>query len=362
MEAKKKFIVNVMFYGIILLILLLVAQYILPIMTPFIIGFCVAALFHSLTKKMKFRRERLRRLMAFLLCAIFYAVIFVMIIFLGARLVSTLVDVLKKIPSIASNVIIPWLDGGADWLESAITPLDSTLASWIDEMTSSMVKSISQFVTDFSTKAIVWVTSSATSIPSMIVNIVIMVVSTFFMVTDFEKVCAFLMKLIPTQQRQLVKTGLHYAKTMVLVYIKSYSLLFLLTFVELCIGFFILGVPNAVVFALMIAVLDVLPILGTGTFLLPWALVNLIMQNYAMAFGLLALYLVITGVRNTLEPKIVGKQIGLHPLATLAAMLLGLRLFGLLGMIGLPVALTVANAMRQTRSKETPPKGTSAAV
>lgn len=352
MEAKKKFIVNFLFYGIILLIVFGVGRYILPIMTPFVVAFCVAALAHTMTKKMNLKRERLRRLVSIVLCAVFYAVLFVVIFLLGAKLVSALVDVFKKIPGVVTDVLIPWLDSGAESLETAVKPVDTTLATWIDQMTSSMVKSISQFVTDFSTKAVVWVTSSATSIPGMIVNIVIMVVSTFFMVMDYDQVCAFLMKCIPSRQRELMQTSMHYAKTMILVYIKSYSILFLLTFVELSIGFLILGVHNAVILALLIAVLDVLPILGTGGFLLPWALVMLIMENYKMAFGLLAIYLVITGIRNTLEPKMVGKQIGLHPLATLAAMLLGLRLFGLLGLIGLPVALTVANAMRRTRQKE----------
>lgn len=352
MEAKKKFIVNFLFYGIILLIVFGVGRYILPIMGPFVVAFCVASLVHVLTRKMKIKRERLRRLVSIALCTVFYALLFAAIFLLGAKLVSTLVDVFKKIPGVVTDVLIPWLDSGAESLETAVKPLDTTLATWIDQMTSSMVKSISQFVTDFSTKAVVWVTSSATSIPGMIVNIVIMVVSSFFMVIDYGPVCAFLMKCIPSRQRELLKTSLHYAKTMILVYIKSYSILFLLTFAEMSIGFLILGVHNAIILALLIAVLDVLPILGTGGFLLPWALVMLIMENYKMAFGLLAIYLVITGIRNTLEPKMVGKQIGLHPLATLVAMLLGLRLFGLLGMIGLPVVLTVANAMRRTKRTE----------
>ena len=351
MEAKKKFSVNVLFYGIIILIILLVCQYILPIMTPFVIAFCVSALISAAVKRMKLKTDSLRRLVAIALCVLIYAVIFVAVALISAKVVSAVADVLVKIPQFFTTYVVPWLESSANNLETAVTPYDTMLASWIDNIASELLKSLSQFVTSFSGKALVWVTSSATAIPSVIVDIVIMVIATFFLVLDFDKVWGFLMKMVPCKQRDLLNTSAHYTKTMVLVYIKSYSLLFLLTFVELTIGFLILKIPNAVILAIIIAVFDLMPILGTGGVLLPWALMMLIMDNYGMALGILALYLVITGIRNTLEPKIVGKQIGLHPLATLAAMLLGLRLFGLVGMFAFPITLTVANAMRRTREQ-----------
>ena len=351
MEAKKTFIINMAFYGIIIVLILLACQYVVPIMTPFIIGFCVAALVNSLTKKMKIKPEKIRRLVAVLFCGLIYGIVLVVAVLVGSKLVRLVVDLVSGIPALFTNVLIPWLQGSADQLETAVTPYDMMLATTIDSMTASMLKSISQFVTDFSAKAVVWITSQATSIPSLIVDIVIMVISTFFMVLDFDTVLNFLKKLIPSQKRELVETGAHYTKTMILVYIKSYSLLFMLTFLELSIGFLIMGINNAVILALAIAVFDLMPVLGTGGVLLPWMLVTLIMKDYTRAISLLVLYLVIAGVRNTLEPKIVGKQIGLHPLATLMAMLLGLRLFGLVGLFAFPITLTVANAMRRSKKK-----------
>ena len=90
-------------------------------------------------------------------------------------------------------------------------------------------------------------------------------------------------------------------------------------------------------------------VLGTGGILLPWALILLLIGNLKLAAGIAALYLIITFVRQTLEPKIVGAQIGLHPLATLIAMLLGLGLFGLVGLLAFPVTLSVLNAMHRTK-------------
>lgn len=352
MEAKKKFIVNCLFYGLIIFIVVMLAKYIMPIMTPFIIALCVSGLMEFATKRLGIRQEKLRRLLCLVLCGVVYAVVFTLVALVGAKIIGEAMDVITAIPSFFTNYLMPLINRGADYLENVIKPYDVHLAAMVDELAASMIKTIGQFVTDFSGKALVWVTNSATSIPGLIVQIIITVISTFFMVLDFDKVFGFLKKLIPTSQREVVSTGAHYAKTMIVVYIKSYSILFALTFVELTIGFLILGIQYAPVLALAIAVFDLLPILGTGGILLPWSLIALIIGNYKMAAGILVLYLIITAIRNTLEPKIVGKQIGLHPLATLIAMLLGLNLFGLVGLLGVPVLLAVANAMYRARRVE----------
>lgn len=352
MEAKKRFIVNCLFYGIILLIVALVGKYILPIMTPFIIAFCVSGLMEFITKRLIPRKEKLRRLLSMLFCGILYAVVGTGVLLAGGKLVSEAITFVTAIPGFVTNELMPLLNMGAEWLENTLVPFDARLASMVDELASSTMKSLGSFVTNFSGKAIVWLTSSATAIPGLIVQTVITIISTFFMVLDFSKVTGFLKKLIPQKQRGVMETGLQYTRSMVLVYIKSYSILFALTFVELTIGFLILGVRYAPLLALTIAVFDLLPILGTGGILLPWALVALILENFKMAIGILLLYLIITFIRQTLEPKIVGKQIGLHPLATLIAMLLGLNLVGLAGLIGFPVVLAVVTAMSRTRQAQ----------
>jgi len=351
MEAKKSFIINIVFYGIMLAVVLLVGKYILPIMTPFLIAFVVAALFDWLTKKMGFKRESLRKLAAILMCSVLYSLIFVMVLMVGAKLINEAGSILAAIPSTFSNQIMPFLDSMATRLETAVTPYDTQLASYIDSLTTSVVQNLGTFVTDFSKTAVVFVTNCATSIPGLIVQIVITVISTFFMVIDFQKICKFLLSMVPGSKREIVSTSLHYTKTMIAVYIKSYSLLFLLTFVELSIGFLLLGVKNAVLIAVIISIFDLMPILGTGGIVLPWALISLMLGNWGRAIGLLVLYLVITGIRQTLEPKIVGKQIGLHPLATLVAMLLGLKLFGIVGMFAIPVLLAVTTSMYRNKPK-----------
>ena len=120
-------------------------------------------------------------------------------------------------------------------------------------------------------------------------------------------------------------------------YLRAYLLLGLLTFLQAFIGLAILKIPYAFLLAVALAVVDTLPLLGTGIILVPWALVSLLTGNLPVAIGLGVLYGVTTAVRQILEPKLIGDGLGLHPLLSLLAMYAGLRLFGVWGMILAPL-------------------------
>jgi predicted PurR-regulated permease PerM len=123
--------------------------------------------------------------------------------------------------------------------------------------------------------------------------------------------------------------------------------MFCITFLELWIGLSLLKIPYELGLAFGIAVFDLMPILGVGGILLPWGGIALVLGNLKMGIGIIALYLVIAAVRNTVEPRIVGKEIGLHPLATLVAMVVGLRLIGLVGMLMLPITMVAIVKLRE---------------
>ena len=120
-------------------------------------------------------------------------------------------------------------------------------------------------------------------------------------------------------------------------YIRACLLLGLLTFLETFIGLALLQVPYAFILAILIAVVDFLPLLGTGIVLIPWALISLLLGKIKLGIGLLILYAVTSVIRQVLEPKLIGDGLGLHPLLSLIAMYTGLRLFGVWGMILAPL-------------------------
>lgn len=125
------------------------------------------------------------------------------------------------------------------------------------------------------------------------------------------------------------------------VCVRSYALIMSITFVELSIGLTLIRIDHAILVAFVIAIFDILPVLGTGGIMIPWAILTAIQGNYPLALGLLVVYLVITVIRNIIEPKIVGSQLGLHPVVTLCSMFVGAQLFGVIGLFGFPIGLSL---------------------
>lgn len=103
----------------------------------------------------------------------------------------------------------------------------------------------------------------------------------------------------------------------------------------------LIGLEHAALIALCIAVFDILPVLGTGGIMIPWMILSALQGNVPLAVKLLILYLVITVIRNIVEPKIVGGQLGLHPVVTLCSMFVGAQLFGAVGLFGFPIGLSL---------------------
>lgn len=120
---------------------------------------------------------------------------------------------------------------------------------------------------------------------------------------------------------------------------RAQAILLGVTFCQLLVGFLLMGQRYALLLAAVTALVDALPVFGTGTVLLPWAAVCLLAGQAPRAVALAALYAVISAVRSLLEPKVMAAQAGLPPLAALAAMYAGFRALGVAGMILLPMAL-----------------------
>lgn len=349
MDTKTKFVVNAIFYGIILLLFILFYRYILPILTPFIIGFCVASAVHFIMEKLRLSGRTYEKATASVLCVAIYAVIGGLLFLFGATIVAQVRDFAAALPGLFDAHVYPFFLQCADYLEATLAPIDPALVDWIFEVGKSLAATLGEFATSLSATAVKWVANGAVEIPGLLIQIILTIVSSFYIATDYDRVLDFLKKQIPESKRELILQAVTYAENAVFAFVKSYVTLFFLTFFELSIGFLILDIPYAVVIALAIAFFDLMPILGTGGILLPWAVILLFMGNYPLAIGILLLYVIVTVVRNALEPRIVGNRIGLHPLATLVALILGLRLMGVIGMLLFPIALVAITNLHASK-------------
>lgn len=340
-EKRKRFIIDVAYYAVIGIFVLAGLKFILPVMVPFIIAFLVSALIQLPVKKMAKRFPARKRLTAILCCGLFYIFLFALVLLFGVKLLQGAGNIIVSAPVLYNERIVPVFEEIAERLEMAAVSVDMEMAQKIEEIFREFSQNVGQYITDFSVKAVKMLSGGAARIPGFIVKLVVTVVSTFFMAPDFERIIGFVKKFIPAEKEESAGKAIDYIKNVLFIYMKSYTFLFMLTFVELFIGFLVLKIPYAATLAIAIAIFDILPVLGIGGILLPWSIILLIMGNATLAVGVLVLYVIITAIRNTVEPKIVGRQIGLHPLATLVFMFIGLKVLGIIGMILFPVGLSI---------------------
>ena len=346
-EKKRQFIINTVFYAIIICLVLIVCKYLVPILLPFILAFIMASVLVIPAKKLAGKNSKIRRFCAIIVGVVFFVLLFLGIAFLGVALVDWFLGFLEFIPRLYQEEILPMLNFLYLELAERLTFADPELTAKINGVFQNFIGNIGNFISSFSVNAIKAITSGIAGIPGLIIKLILMIISCFFFLLDYDKIMAFFVSLIPKGKEKNFETIKWYVTNTLLVYIKSYSLLFLMTYVELSIGFQILGIPYAPIIGLMVAIFDILPVLGTGGILLPWTVVLLVMKNIPMGIGMFVLYLVITVIRNIMEPKLVGKQIGLHPLATMISLFVGLKVVGFWGMLIFPTTLAVLSSMKK---------------
>ncbi len=177
--------------------------------------------------------------------------------------------------------------------------------------------------------------------PKLLVTVIVTVLACFYLSMDYVGLRDRLISLFPSHTAQRFDAIRQKAGFAVRRFLRAYLLLMLLTFVQVFIGLMILGKRYAFLIALLVAFVDILPILGVGTVLVPWAIVSILLKNYYFGFGLLVLFGVVTIVRQFAEPRLVGGSLGIHPLVSLLFLFAGLELFGFFGMILGPAAALI---------------------
>ncbi len=343
LDKQKKFLISFAFYGILAAGVFLACKYLMPPLMPFVIGFLVALLLRrpALWLKSKLPPKLPAKVPAVLLTIAVYILAISVVFLVGLQVWSAMGSALPKLPDLVMNQLLPFITNTIEVLRELLIQLDIAAPAQIDSWLSELSTSVISLITSFSTSAVKWVSGFAAGMPAIILRVVLTVISTFYFSVDFERITGFLLKCLPEKVRvglaALKEKALHSLK----IFTRSYILVFLMTFCELSLGFAILQLPYPALLGILVAIVDILPVLGTGLVLLPWALICLVIGEYFLGLGLLVLYIVITVIRNIVEPKLVGEQIGLHPLLTLISMFVGLQLFGLIGLFLFPVTLSI---------------------
>ncbi len=347
-EKKRKFIIDFVYLALILALSYLLLRYALPLLMPFVIAFLIAYL---LRRPIRFLSRKLRlpnSLIAVLLVVLVYGGAGLILVLFGLRIAASVGDLVGRIPTLYTSYVVPTLSAGSVWLEDLLAGIDPSVLSALEEIRNQLIRMLGQLVSSLSVWVTGWVSSVATALPGTLIRLLLMVISTFFIAIDYDRIVRFFFQLLGGHTRQILLQIKNYVVGTLFVCLRSYLIIMCITFLELSIGLRIIGVERSSLVALLIAIFDILPVLGTGGIMIPWAILSALGGNVPRALALLVIYLVITVIRNIIEPKIVGQQIGLHPVLTLMSMFVGTHFFGVVGLFGLPILLSLLRYLNET--------------
>ena len=196
-------------------------------------------------------------------------------------------------------------------------------------------------------------TAAARAVPRILLFLLVSVVSVLYISWDLERVIDMVKRVLPASIRKHTAAFRNGFLKTLLCYLRSYGILMLMTFVLVFVGLLILRAEYAVLMAALIAVLDLLPVIGVGTVLVPWSVLSFLMGNTARGIGLLVLLVAHEIMRQIAEPRILGKSLGVHPLITLMLLYAGYTLFGFVGLrVGPAIGVFISALLQKKNTAE----------
>lgn len=365
-EKRRSFIINILYAAIWIGIGYLCIKYALGVIWPFVVSLFFAMLLqrpvNAMTKKTPLKRGFSSVLMVLLIVVLAGSIVGFIVVRIAMELGDFFRYLLMKIedaPSFASQIM--------QWFRNAVAFLPDTLEQTVTASAESFVNRLLGIETELNAAApaaadsgfdfsvlssplgAVW--GTAKQIPMFAAGLLVCIISCCFMTADYHNLRdGILRQFKPASQAAVVR-----AKQVTFSTIgkmgKSYSIIIGITFLEMVIGLSVLKLcrlyTGGYIFAiaLVTAVVDIMPVLGTGTILIPWAVISFCTGTFGLGVGLLVLYAIIGIIRQIVEPKLVSAQLGLPPYLTLAAMYIGTQLFGFLGLFLLPLLLTLLKVL-----------------
>ena len=341
-----KIITNFVIAIVIGLLLILVLPKLLSFFMPFIIGWIIAMianpLVHFLEKKVKLHRKHSSAIILVLVIAVIIAVLslLVWIIFREVR------DLIEDWPEIVKNIKEQF-----NYATLAINRFSRSLPVSIQNMINNLIIAIGDYSSNLSDNVELPTISKAgvfaKNVAKGFLAFIVVILSAYFFAAGRNDLLDGIKKHVPESTLNYYHLIVDNFKAAFGGYFKAqFKIMFVLTII-MFIGFELLRVNYSFLFALGIALLDVLPVFGTGAVLWPWAIIDVISGNYVRAIGLVVIYLICQVIKQMLQPKMVGDSIGLNPLTTLLFLFIGYRLYGVLGMIiGIPVGMVLVKLYR----------------
>lgn len=322
----------------------LFVKYLLPIFLPFALGFLLALAAEPAVRAgsrlLKLPRWAATGLGVTLTLLFLMTLVWV----LGAVMIKELGLLARRLPNLqdtatqATERIRLLLENAASHAPEGVQPL-------LNRSVSRLFSSGTEFVEQATVRLPGAISAFLGKVPDGALGIGTGILSAFMLSARMPKLKPAIKKRLPEGLRTHILPALKRSKNALVGWLKAQLKLSGITFGIVSVGLLLLQVPIAPLWAALIALVDAVPILGTGTVLLPWALVCLLQHDHLRSVGLLCIYAAAVLTRTVLEPRLVGRHLGLDPLLTLVFLYLGYRFWGILGMLLSPMlaaALTAA--------------------
>lgn len=310
---------------------------------PFVVGWIIALIASPLVKffekTLKIKRKAGS---AVVIIAVIGLVILVGYL-TGAWLVEQALHFAHDIPQLMESVQVKLTEVGSKF-SGAYAYLPKEIQSTLTGLTQGVQEYLGSLMENVSEPTLEALGRFAQSVPNIFIGVIMCLLFTYFYVADRDYVGNLFAKLLPKaviERFEMVKRSFSRA---VGGYFKAQFKIEFWMYFLLAIGFSILGIDYAFIIAIGVAILDLLPFFGTGTVLLPWAVIEFLSGDYTMVIGLLIIWGVGQLVRQIIQPKIVGDSVGLAPIPTIVLLYIGFKSAGVLGMIiAVPIGIIVLN-------------------
>ncbi len=312
--------------------------YLPSLVLPFVLAILMALIIEPLVVFFQ-KKARLKRAWAVALSLLIFVGGFIYIIsWLISRIIKDLVKLFPQMATYSDQVTESFLHAISDFKVFYLQlnlPLDvqnamyNSLQGAVETLSSMLRNSI-----DILTAAVGF-------LPGIFVFVVIAAIATFLISNDRYVIKEFLYKFLSLNTQSKTSSIFNQLVKILVGFLKAYLILISITAVLTMVALKIIGVDYVLTIGILVGLLDLLPVLGPGLLFVPWIVVEFILGNTGLGLALSVIYLVISLVRQFMEPKIVGENIGLHPLITLMALYFGLKLGGVVGLILGPITVVI---------------------
>lgn len=314
------------------------AVYVFSLFSPFIFGFIFSRLINPLADRLQRRMKLPRFVSVVLVIAVVLAALAGIVGVVGSKLFDELKNLYAQWPVISDTVRRNWESFNMKWNRLYIDMPDS-VRNMIDSLCRSFTGQMHEFGSNF--EVVGTAQDFAKALPNGFIWTIIFVLSLFFMVSQQEQIDRGIKRVLGDKMIARLSDFRVECKTYLGGYMKAQLILMLIIFVMIAIALSLLSAPFALVVAAATAILDALPVFGSGITLLPLSVVYFISGNIKLGIGYVMVWLAVILLRRILEPKLVSAKMGMNPLVTLVSMYVGYRWWGIIGMLIGPILLMI---------------------